>query len=215
MYKCGEWLQIYLFFYFSRARIHRSMKRRSTPVLRIPRILEQSREAIRKDIGRGDNRNIRTQRCIYRVHYWINIKNGNIRRNVNSEICGDKWLYHTSILAKRPKTSPRHARAANDTREENREKKEKNREIMNDISQSNIEYFNAYLWHFVFASSRLHDDKLISKYHSTCTLSLALSLSFSLSSRKFIAHIHTHTKMHTYVPGIRKHASMHTHTRAN
>jgi len=45
-----------------------------------------------------NDRNIRTQRrrCIYRVYYWINIKNGNIRRNVNSEICGDKWFYHTS-----------------------------------------------------------------------------------------------------------------------
>lgn len=40
------------------------------------------------------------RRCIYKVCYWINVKNGNVRRNVNSEIRGDKWFYHTSILAK-------------------------------------------------------------------------------------------------------------------
>lgn len=53
----------------------------------------------------------RTQRtdgvCIYTVSTTeLTLKIGNIRRNVNSEICGDKWFYHTSILAKRPKRTP-------------------------------------------------------------------------------------------------------------
>lgn len=137
--QCEEWWEIYLvFFFFSFISValelidQRNVDRPlSRGFWRSSISREGQKEAVERTSAKATIANIRTQRgrCIYRVHYWINIKNGNIRRNVNSEICGDKWFYHTSILAKRPKRLPagheRRARAWRKRIEKKKKKKQK------------------------------------------------------------------------------------------